>query len=85
MVGWHHRLNGHESEQALEDCEGHGSLACCSPRGCRESDTTEQLNNNNIHTLLHTKQIVNKDLLYNAGNSTQYSIITSMGKESDKE
>ena len=53
--------------------------------GVAESDTTEQLNNNNIHTLLHTKQIVNKDLLYNAGNSTQYSIITSMGKESDKE
>ena len=84
MVGWHHGLNGHESEQTPEDCEGQGSLACCSPWVRRESDTTEQLNNN-IHTLLHTKQIVNKDLLYNAGNSTQYSVITSMRKESDKE
>ena len=44
MVGWHHRLNGHESEQTPGDREGQGSLACCSPWGRRESDTTEQLN-----------------------------------------
>ena len=31
MIGWHHRLNGHEFEQTLEDGEGEGSLACCSP------------------------------------------------------
>ena len=46
MVGWHHRLNGHEFEQALGDGEGQGSLACCSPWGCKESDMTEQLTNN---------------------------------------
>ena len=40
MVGWHHRLDGHEFEQALRDGEGQGSLACCSPWGCKESDTT---------------------------------------------
>ena len=34
MVGWHHRLNGPESEQAPGDGEGQGSLAGCSPRGC---------------------------------------------------
>ena len=45
MVGWHHWLNGHEFEQAPGDGEVQGSLACCSPRGCKESDTTEQLNN----------------------------------------
>ena len=45
MLGWHHQLNGHESEQAPGDGEGHGSLACCSPWGCEESDMTEQLNN----------------------------------------
>ena len=45
MVGWHHRLNGHEFEQALGDSEGQESLVCCSPRGHKESDTTEQLNN----------------------------------------
>ena len=41
MVEWHHPLDGHEFEQALGDSEGQGSLACCSPWGRRESDTTE--------------------------------------------
>ena len=45
MAGWHHRLNEHESELAPGDGEGQGSLACCNPRGHKESDTTEQLNN----------------------------------------
>ena len=49
MVGWHHRLKGHEFEQAPGDSEGQGSLACCSPWGCKESDTTEQLNNSNSY------------------------------------
>ena len=49
MVGWHHRLNRQESEQALGDGEGQGSLACCSPWGCKEADTTEGLNNNSIN------------------------------------
>ena len=35
MVGWHHRLNGHEFEQTSGDSEGQRSLACCSPWGCR--------------------------------------------------
>ena len=35
MVGWHHQLDGHESEQTPGDSEGQGSLACCSPWGCR--------------------------------------------------
>ena len=35
MVGWHHRLNGHEFEQAPGDSEGQGSLVCCSPWGCK--------------------------------------------------
>ena len=47
MVGWHHRLNGHEFEQALGDGEGQGGLACCRSWGHKESDTTELLNNNN--------------------------------------
>ena len=41
MVGWHHWLNGHEFEQAPGDSEGQGSLTCCSPWGCKESDKTE--------------------------------------------
>ena len=46
VVEWHHQLNGHEFEQTPGETEGQGSLACCSLWGCKESDTTEQLNNN---------------------------------------
>ena len=41
MVGWHHRLNGHEFEQTLGDGERQESPLCCSPWSCKESDTTE--------------------------------------------
>ena len=47
MVGWHYQLNGHEFEQTQGDGEEQGSLACCSPWGCKESDMTELLNKNN--------------------------------------
>ena len=48
MLGWHHRLNGHEFEQAQGDGEGQeGSPVRCHPRNRDESDTTERLNNNN--------------------------------------
>ena len=40
MVGWHHQLNGHESEHTLGYSEGQGGSVCCSPWGCKESDTT---------------------------------------------
>ena len=43
IVGSHHWLNGHEFEQTPEVSEGQGSLLCCSPWGCRESDMTEQM------------------------------------------
>ena len=41
MVGWHYQVNGLEFEQTPGDSEGHGSLAHCSPWGCKESDMTE--------------------------------------------
>ena len=44
MVGWHHRLDGHEFEQAPGVGDGQGSLVCCSTWGCKESDMTERLN-----------------------------------------
>ena len=46
IVGCHHHLNGQEFEQTLGESEGQGSLACCSPWGCKVLDMTEQLNNN---------------------------------------
>ena len=52
MAGWHHLLNGHEFEQAPGHNEGQGNLACCSPWGCKESDTTEQWNNKNNNSII---------------------------------
>ena len=46
MVGWHQQLNGNEFEQTLGNGEGQGSLVCCSPWGCKESDMTERLSHN---------------------------------------
>ena len=57
MVGWHYWLNEHEFEQTLGDSEGQGSLVCCSPWGCKELVTTQQLNNN------CTKAIINSQIL----------------------
>ena len=47
MVGWCHWFKGHELGQISGDGEGQGRLVCCSPWGCKESDTTWRLNNNN--------------------------------------
>ena len=44
IVGWHHRLDGHEFERTPGVGDGQGSLVCCNPWGQKESDTTEQLN-----------------------------------------
>ena len=46
MVGWHHRINGQAFEQAPGDGKGQGRLACFSPWGLKESDTTEAQDNN---------------------------------------
>ena len=51
MVGWHHQLNGQESEKTLGAGEGQGCLACCSPWSHKESDMTYQLNNNNLQSI----------------------------------
>ena len=50
MVGWHHRFNGHEFEQAPRGSEGQGRQACCSLWGPKESDTIEQLNLTELKT-----------------------------------
>ena len=48
MIRWHQRLNGHGFEQTSADSEGQGSPECCSPWGCKELDSTEQLNDSSI-------------------------------------
>ena len=52
MVGWHHWLNVHEFEQAQGNSEGRGSLVCCSLWGHKESDTTEQVNREQVNIYL---------------------------------
>ena len=43
MIGWYHRLNGHEFEQALGGGDAQGCLVCCNPWGHKELDKTERL------------------------------------------
>ena len=69
MVGWHHCLNGREFEKTPGDGEGQGNLACCSPWGCKESSTTEGLNNSNTDflrkdLLSYLTKIMGKPSLY---------------------
>ena len=54
MVGWHHRLNGHEFEWTPGDSEER-RLVCCSPGGCKKLDMTEQLSNNNHLYVRHVE------------------------------
>ena len=63
MVGWHHRLNGHEFNQTLGDGEGQETLACFSPWGHKESDMTERLNNNSSkQSLMWVDMLLNSHL-----------------------
>ena len=55
MVGWHHRLNGHEFWQTAAIGDGQGGLARCGLCGCRELDTTELLNSTDMWNLKHDK------------------------------
>ena len=48
MVGWHHRLNGHEFHQIPGDSKGQGNLVCCSPWCHKELDTTKRMNSINF-------------------------------------
>ena len=68
MVGWHHWLDGLEFEQALGVGEGQRSLACCSPWGRKELDTTEGLNNSNSIKVLRPREL-GRLLFCDAGNS----------------
>ena len=63
MAGLHYQLNGHEFEQAPEDGDGQGSMACCSPWDCKELDTAEWLNwtelkNVNFHLYYYLQSFI---------------------------
>ena len=61
MIGWHHQFSGQEFEQTLADGEGQGSLVCCSPRGRKELDMTEQqpyIGFSTIHIFRHPLKIL---------------------------
>ena len=71
MVGWHHQLNGRESEQTAGDSEGQGSLACCRPLGLKFS------------FLLHTSNNGNSDRLYFGGVPKSLQMVTAAMKLKD--
>ena len=66
MVGWHHQLKGHESEQTPGVGGGQRSLMCCSPWAPKESDTTERLNNKQMECgeVLESLDALSSWLLY---------------------
>ena len=58
MVGWHHRLDGHEFDQALGVDDGQGGLMCCSPWGRKELDTTEGLSRTELIIIYRTNSTI---------------------------
>ena len=82
MVGWHHRLNGHEFLQTLGDSEGQGSLAYCSPWGGKESDMTYLLNINDANcikiqllSLPNLESFTSSELLFPSAHSKKIALI----------
>ena len=73
IVGWHHWLDGHKSEQAPGNGKGQGSLVCCSPWCHKESDTTEQLNNKQVALVLKNPSV-------NAGYIRDVGLIPGLGQ-----
>jgi len=71
VVRWHHRLDGHEFEETPGDGERQGSLACCSPWGHKESDTTELLNNRRLGSIPGSERSPGEE----NGHPVQYSCL----------
>ena len=68
MVGWHHRCDGREFEQALRVGDGQGSLECCSPWGCIELDTNEAIELTYTH---HKYLLLQSEAVYKIISSVQ--------------
>ena len=79
MVGWHHRVNGYEFEHSPGDCEGQGSLVCCSLWGRKESDTTEWLNNKEFYIIFDLRDFVGSPVVKTpCSHCRQHTGITSL-------
>ena len=76
MVGWHHRLDGHEFEQGPGVGDGQGSLACCSPWGCKESDMTEHTHTGDQYMPPQNVNVVFQNLLLLSYNSHVQLFVT---------
>ena len=82
LVGWHHRLDGYEFEQAPGVGDGQRSLACCNPWGCKELDTTEQLNGTEYYLSFGLQHCIEHEMVAHCGfifnsliiNDTEYSL-----------
>ena len=72
MVGWHHRLDGHEFEQALGVGDGQGSLACCSPWGLKETRLSDWMAEVSLQLILKEISQSNQSLLKEI--SPEYSL-----------
>ena len=85
MVGWHHRLHGHEFEPGPGVGDGQGGLACCSPWGHKESDMTEELNWTELMLELQQRPTVCKDskvaMMYHITPSPQQIPTLTIDKE----
>ena len=77
MVGWHHQLDWHEFEQAKGVGDGQGSLTCCSPRSCRESDTTEWLNSTEGYAVQYSSYLLHVVIFNYLKLKIQFLICTS--------
>ena len=65
MAGWHHRCNECELVQTLGDGQGEGGPVCYRPRGCKESDMTERLDNNKDSMVMHETNVLSIGLYIN--------------------
>ena len=80
IVGWHHQLDGHGFVWTLGVGDGQGGLAWCGSRGCKESDTTEQLNWTELARILFSKNLQSERMtqqaagFYNVNNLHEHSL-----------
>ena len=91
MAGWYHRLNGRESEWTPGVGDGQEGLACCDSWGCKESDTTEQLNwielnyiRNNLIYSWEQNFFFNNSIIHGKSTSTYFGLVKKLNWKQKK-